>query len=251
MRSALRLERFPIPGPAAQASVPGVYAWAVTVAPVAWGHNRIPVLAKIAAAFAPIFLLGGVVIERRWGGRGRILSLWGFTLSCAAAWSSAPTVVAPLLSDGVRTAAGMLGWSVFAFAFAGPPLGKGAVVRLADNSPLGARRDLPRGDMAYVAAGALLAATTQLFGWQVAPTERALLMRLITLAAGLAILGAWAGVAIARHEVRDVGAPRARLRAALVPIILLIMLAAFGVLGRFSSEWTRVGWGAASSLWRA
>jgi len=109
-------------------------------------------------------------------------------------------------------------------------LGKGVSVPLAERPPLGARRDLPRGDIAYVAAGALLAATMQLFGWQVAPTERALLIRLIALAAGLAILGAWTEAAIARHGARAVALPRVRLRAALVPIILLVVLAARGVL---------------------
>ena len=229
-QSALRLERFLVPGAAAQASVPGIYAWAVTVAPVVWGHNQISALAEIAVVLAPVFLLGGVVAERWWGERGRTVSLWGFTLSCAVAWSSAPTAVTTSLSDAVRAASGMLGWGVFAFAVAGPPLGKGVSVPLAERPPLGARRDLPRGDIAYVAAGVLLAATMQLFGWQVAPTERALLIRLIALAAGLAILGAWTEAAIARHGARAVALPRVRLRAALVPIILLVVLAARGVL---------------------
>jgi hypothetical protein len=124
----------------------------------------------------------------------------------------------------------MLGWTVFAFASAGPPLGKGAPARLVEHSPLGGRRELPRGDMGYVAAGALFAVTMQLLGWRAAPAERALLIRLVALATGLAILGAWTEAAIARHEVRSTAPPRARLRAALVPIILLIMLAASAVL---------------------
>jgi hypothetical protein len=262
---AIRLEWLAIPGAAAQASVPGVYAWAVTVVPIAWGHSPVPALTKVAAVLAPAFLVAGVLVERwqrtGWGrgpnrqtrdgpnrqtwwsstgwGRGpnrqawdrvRTLSLWAFTLSCAGAWSSAPTVVATSLSDAAHAAAGMLGWTVFAFSSAGPPLGKGAPARLVEHSPLGRRRDLPRGDMGYVAAGALFAVTMQLLGWHAAPAERALFVRLIALAAGLAILGAWTEAAIARHGIRAAAPPRARLRAALVPIILLIMLAASAVL---------------------
>jgi hypothetical protein len=158
MRAALRLEWFPIPVAAAQASVPGVYAWCVTVAPIVWEQSPISSLARIAAVLAPFFLVGGAVIERRWGDRVRNVPLWGFILSCAVAWSSSPTVVATSLSDPVRAAAGMLGWTLFAFASAGPPLANGARVRVAEHSPLGARKGLPRGDMAYVATGALLAA---------------------------------------------------------------------------------------------
>ena len=240
---AIRLERLAIPGAAAQASVPGVYAWAVTVVPVAWGHSPVPALTKVVAVLAPAFLIAGVLVERwqrtgwgwgpnrqTWDGRVRNWSLWAFTLSCAGVWSSAPTVVATSLSDAAQAAAGMLGWTVFAFASAGPPLGKGGPARLVEHSPLGSRRDLPRGDMGYVAVGALLALTMQLLGWHAAPAERALLIRLIALAAGLAILGAWTEAAIARHGIRAVAPPRARLRAALVPIILLIMLAASAAL---------------------
>ena len=243
MRAALGLERLAIPGAAAQASVPGVYAWAVTVVPVAWGHSPVSAWTKVAAVLAPAFLVAGVLVEslqrigwgrgpnqQTWSGRVRYWSLWGFVLSCAGAWSSAPNVVATSLSDTAQAVAGMLGWTVFAFASAGPPLGKRAPARLVEHPPLGGRRELPRGDMGYVATGALLAATMQVWGWRAAPAERALFSRLVALAAGLAILGAWAEAAIARHEVRAIAPPRTRLRAALVPIILLSMLAASAVL---------------------
>ena len=114
-------QRLSAVGAAAQASVPGVYAWGVTVAPAAWARGA-SALAKVAAISAIAALLGGVVGERLVGGKVRVVSFWGFVLACALAWSAAPTALAPLRIDAPRGAAGMIGWALFALASAAPAL---------------------------------------------------------------------------------------------------------------------------------
>lgn len=229
-------------GAAAQAIVPGVYAWAVTVAPVVidvrwdrgtpsmWAHGT-SVVARIAALVAPLWLAAGPVIERRWSGRGSVVSLWGFVLSCALVWSAAPSAMAPLHVDTPRGVAGMMGWALFALAWAAPAVhGDRDPTRIVEEGPLVPRKGLKRGDAAYMAGAAVLAASLQLVGWRVASAERALLVRFVGLAAGLAIVGAATDIALARHGRRAQRSPARRMRSALTALVALALLGLTGVI---------------------
>jgi len=217
-------------GAAAQASVPGVYAWAVTVAPVASARGA-SVVAKGAAAAALVALASGVLGERRWGRQARFASLWGFVLASALAWSAAPAALGPLRIDAPRGLAGMLGWALFALTSAAPSLGaRREEARVLDEPPLPPRKGLARADAAYVAAGALLAVALQAIGWRVATAERALLVRFVAIAAGLAIVGASTEVTLARHLAREPRPPGRRLRRAMAPLVALGLLVFTGVL---------------------
>jgi hypothetical protein len=230
MRVEGMLQRLSSVGAAAQATVPGVYAWGVTVAPAAWSRGA-PVLAKIAAIAAVLALLGGVAGERAWGGRVRVVSLWGFVLASALAWSAAPASLGPLRIDAPRGIAGMLGWALFAFASAAPALqGPREEDRLVPGEELVARKGVARGDAIYIAGGALVAAVLQLMGWRAPTAERALLVRFVALATGLAILGAATQVALARHSVRLRQSRTRRLRRAMAVLVTLALLALTGVL---------------------
>jgi len=230
-------------GAAAQAIVPGIYAWAVTVAPAVldlrwdrgsvavWAHGT-SVVAKLAAVMAPFWLAAGPFAERRWDARGRVLSLWGFVLSCALAWSAAPTTVGPLRVDALRGVAGMMGWALFALAAAAPALHRSQDdERIVQEAPLVPRKgQSKRGDSAYLAGGALLAALLQGVGWHVAGAERALLVRFVALAGGLAVIAATTELALARH-VRRVPRSRARrLRSAMAALVALALLGLTGVI---------------------
>jgi hypothetical protein len=217
-------------GAAAQATVPGVYAWGVTVAPAGWARGA-PLLARLAAVAALVALAGGVLGERAWGGRVRVFSLWGFVLASALAWSAAPASLGPLRIDAPRGVAGMIGWALFAFASAAPALqAPREQERLVPGEELVARKGLARGDAAYVAGGAVVAAMLQLVGWRVATAERALLVRFVGLAAGLAIIGATTQVALARHAVRLKLSRTRRLRRAMGVLVALALLGLTGVL---------------------
>lgn len=241
MRAEGLLQRFVGIGAAGQATVPGVYAWAVTVAPVfldlrpergnVWAHGT-TTLARCAALLAPLWLIGGPAAERRWGARGRIASMWGFVLSCALAWSAAPTTVSPPHIDAPRGVSGMIGWALFALAAAAPALHRvDDDERITQDGPLAPRRShSTRGDAAYLAAGALFAAVLQGVGWRVAGAERALLVRFVALAASLAVIGAATDLALARH-VRRVRRSRARrLRSAMTVLVALGLLGLTGVI---------------------
>ena len=216
-------------GSAAQASVPGAYAWAATVAPAAWSRGG-GGLAKTAALAALVARAAGWLGERKWGQRARLGSLWGFVLASAVTWSAAPTALAPLRIDAPRGIAGMLGWALFALALAAPALEARTEPSplMAGGEPLVARRRLARGDAPYLALAAAVAVSMQLIGWRVAGAERALLVRFVALAAGLAVIDAAATIALARHA-RRVRRPL-RLRASMFALVLLGMLLLTGLL---------------------
>jgi hypothetical protein len=229
-RPARLFSRFTTRGASAQAAIAGGYAWAVTVAPTFWERGE-PWLAVVAACLGPLAL--GVVAagDRLWRGRARTPSLWLFVLASALTWLAVPAALRPLRIDTPRGLAGMLGWALFALAFAGPALGDAKEPgRLVDDVPLEARNRFARGDAAYPAVGAALALALQLVGWQVASPERALLVRLVALAAGLAIVGASSEIALARHLPRTTRRWKARLRSAGIPLVVLGLLAAAGLL---------------------
>ena len=70
----------------------------------------------------------------------------------------------------------------------------------------------------------------KLVGWGVTSPERALLVRLVALAAGLAIVGTAAEIALARHAPRAPRLWKARMRTVGGPLLLLAGLALAGLL---------------------
>jgi len=223
-------DRISAMGSAAQATVPGAYAWAVTVAPVAWSHGA-GTLSKMGAIVALIALGAGSLGERMWGRRGRLASLWGFVLASATSWSAAPDALASRRIDAPHGLAGMLGWGLFGLVLAAPSLeGSGRPATVPDAGPPIARRRLARADAVCVLGAAAIAVSMQFIGWGVASAERALLVRFVALAAGLAVIDAGATVALAQHARRVQRPVPARLRSSMVPLVALGMLALAGLL---------------------
>jgi hypothetical protein len=237
MRALGLLDRLGAMSAAAQASVPAIYAWGVTVAPAAWSRGA-PLLAKVGAVGALAAVAIALAGERRWGTRARIPALWGFVLASAVTWSAAPGALAPLRVDAPRAMAGMLGWALFALTFAAPAIDAREALPTEEepadsDPPLAPRRVLARGDAWYLAGGALFAVGLQGIGWQISTTERAVLVRVVSLAAGIALLAVSTQVALARHVPRVPGRPAARLRRAMPPLVALGLLALGGLLLAF------------------
>jgi hypothetical protein len=188
---------------AAPASVPGACAWAVTVAPVVWGRAGVPKAAQLAAAAGLLSLAAGAALERRLGSRIRSGYLLGFTAACAVAWVSAGGP-RDLLLDDVHTAAGAIAWAVFALSWAAAPLKPwddlprvvAGVPRTAD--------ELPRGAWVNAALGVLVAVVLQLVAVDAQSPERALLVRLVSVAGGLIIVGACTEAAVAQYRRRRI-----------------------------------------------
>lgn len=230
MPAARLFERLVARGAPAQAAIAGGYAWAVTVAPTMWerGASMVAVGAAVVGLAA---LLASAAGDRLWGGRGRFAALWVFVLASALAWLSAPAALRPMRIDAPRGLVGMAGWALFALASAAPALGdRREPGRVVEDAPLEARNRFARGDAAYPLAGAAIALALQGVGWRIASPERALLVRLVALAAGLGIVGAAAEIALARHAPRAPRAWRARARSAGGALLLLAGLALAGLL---------------------
>lgn len=249
-------------GASAQAAIPGLYAWAITVAPAAWSRGA-PLLAKAAAIVGVAALVTAPFVEgagrfgaaatpseaapseagvpargrlsaiRSWTGPtwARIWSVWGFVLSSAIVWALAPAALSSARLDGVRGALGMIGWALFAFASAGPTLrpDPDAARRVVAGTPLKPRSELPRGDGVYVVFGVLAALAMQGIGWGVASPERAVLVRLVTIVCGIAVLGGATSIALARHTARVPASRGLRLRRSLPWIVVLLLVGGGGV----------------------
>ena len=248
-------------GASAQAAIPGLYAWAITVAPAAWSRGA-PLLAKVAAVIGVVALVTAPLVEgagrvdraqaaaaearearptaprkrfdamKSWTGptRARIWSVWGFVLSSAIVWALAPNALSSARLDAVRGALGMVGWALFAFASAGPSLRPDpeAAKRVVAGTALKPRSELPRGDGLYVLIGVLMALLLQALGWGVASPERAVLARLVTIACGIAVLGGTTSIALARHVPRVPASRKLRFRGAVPWLIVFVTVVAAG-----------------------
>jgi hypothetical protein len=249
--------RFSSLGSAAQASVPGVYAWAMTVAPVAWSRSRVgfvylsvhgtSLLAEVFAVLGLVTLAVSVYGEKRWGVRMRYVGVWGLVLTSSLVWLLSPGPLGPLSLDAPRGIAGMLGWALFAFASAAPALHRAEEPNarvVDDDAPLRPRAELKRGDAAYIVGAVVVALALQAVGWRILVPERALLVRFVSLAAGLALVTAATSVSLSRHGRAPARlAPargarrlsRERLRLALPWLVALVMLGVLGVVGMLRS----------------
>lgn len=183
---------------AASASVPGLYAWGVTVVPVVWGRPHVPVLANLGAILGPVILGFGAGFDRRLGGGLRSACLGAFTLACALSWASA-AAPGDVLLDTTHAVAGVLAWGVFALSWAAPPL---EVLR---DGPRVVRRVLPGGADTFpsgafvnAAFGIAAALGLQFVALETKTPERSLLIRLGLVAGALAAAGAGAKIAVAR-----------------------------------------------------
>lgn len=239
LRRALEL------GPIAQPTVAGLFAWAVTVAPAGFAPHppRGPgnVAAACSAGVAVVALLAGAVADtavRRRGGaahavdRLRTLTFFSFVGASLVTWICATDALAPARLGAARGVAGMVGWALYAFAFAAPvvePVPTPA--RLA--AGVRSRGRVERGDAVFVALTVAAVFLLQLVGWGVEAPERAILVRVTTLGAGTLLLGAMGVFLSTRHgRSESVGArPRARRRAPL-PVgwgLALLVLVLAGV----------------------
>ena len=216
-------------GVSAQAIIPGFYAWSVTVAPAAWARGA-PLIAKLIALAGLGCLGAAIILERSQPTWSRAVSVWGLVLTSTVVWALAPAALSPARLEAARGVAGMIGWALFAFASAAPALKRDDSHKLlVAGAPLRPRASIPRGDAIFLAGGIILALFLQTIGWHALVPERALLVRLVALASGLAVLGGATSIALARHGRRAPAKRKLRVRRALVWLLGLAVLAAVGI----------------------
>ena len=230
------LARFGELGAVAQATVPGLYAWVVTVAPAAWARGA-PSLAKALALVGLLLLFAAAGAELRYQRWARITSIWGLAATSALVWAIAPAALAVTRLDTARGITGMIGWALFAYASAAPalkrvprPVEVDLPGRERRTDALKPKTRIAKGDTWFVAGGVVLAIALQAIGWHVLTPERGLLVRLVTLAAGLGVIGTATSIALARHPVRARASSRGRLRAAAPWLAATAVLGAGGFL---------------------
>jgi len=195
-----------------QSSVPGVYAWAVTVAPVglACGSGA---AAKTLAVIALVALAAGALGAGRLFPCGRTTSLGGFVVSAGLTWAVSPAPFGTWHIDAVGALSGMLGWGLYAWGYSARPLAPVRLHRLgsvAEGNPTELRRSRPfntRGKVACVACTAALVEliSTECLGWPLRSPERAVLLRFVTLAAGLAVVTVSTRVALVAQPRLELG----------------------------------------------
>lgn len=216
-------------GSVAQASVPGLYAWAVTVAPVAWARGAGPT-AKAAAIAGVVALAVAIGFERSdQARRARLVSVWGLVGASALVWLIAPALNGVTRIDAARGISGMLGWGLFAYASSAPTYRRSSARPRFEGRELAARAPSPRGDRYYLAAAALAAAALQVVGWTTAEGERALLVRLVTVGAGIALISQAAQLALARHKRPRAVPTKARRRAVVTALAAVSGVAVLGI----------------------
>lgn len=221
-------ERLADLGSVAQAAVPGLYAWAVTVAPVAWARGG-GFFARAAALLGVAALLGAIALERaeRWR-TARLLSVWGLVATSAIVWLVGPTAAASRV-DAARGISGMLGWGLFAYASAAPTYRRSPARPLFEGDELRARAGSPAGDRIYLAAAALVAIGLQVVGWYARTEERGLLVRLVTIAAAIGIVTHASQVSLARHKRGRPASSNSRRRAVVSALAAVSLVTALGI----------------------
>jgi hypothetical protein len=214
-------------GAAAQSAVPALYAWGLTVAPVAWGRGGGP-LARVTSVGALVAIGVAIGLERRRPDLSRPLLVWGFTAGSLLTWVLAPVGLSTAKLDATRGFLGAAGWLMFAFSAAAPPIRRaaqaGSAGRIVPGAKLLPRVRIARGDGVILALAFVCALGLQAVGWGVVVPERALLLRALTLVSGIAILGAATEVAAARHLPRKPARPSVRLSRMWPPAVLLLLL---------------------------
>ena len=186
-------------GATTQAFVPGVYAWAVTVLPVVWAHGA-PLLSMVAAGLGPLCLASGPIVERYRPNAARMAAGLGMVATSLVVWVLAPEGSVGAF-DAARGIAGMFGWGLFAFALsspAGPALPAASVARTPAAPPSARRVDTP----VLLIGLALAVRALELPGWHLPQRERALLVRLIGLAGGLAVVTIASQIAVGGESRR-------------------------------------------------
>ncbi len=188
-------------GSTAQAAVPGLYAWFVTVVPCAWGRGG-HTLGKMLSLVALLSLAAAVVLEPKKARQARAISVWGLTVSSIGVWALNSTPLEAQHFASARAYSGMLGWGLFAYASAAPALGT-RLTAFVEPGLLKPRAKIVKGDLWYLAGGAAAAVLLQTIGWHVLAPERAILIRVTMLAAGLGIIGAAVSLSLARRLPTD------------------------------------------------
>jgi hypothetical protein len=208
-----------------QRIVCGVFAWAVTAFPFAFGRGG-----RAAAMLAAVIALGaavaGPLVFPKHRRLGRHIGITAFLALVVATWLLVPGALEVSRIDLVLAMTGSVSWMAYAFSW-GEPWKFRPDVKTDDMSgALRARAELPPVAVPVAALGVLGAAALLVLAFRVRDSSRALLAQVVAIGLGVALVTVAADLAISRGKKRDPSSelPRAAVRS-------LLLLAGFALLG--------------------
>jgi hypothetical protein len=223
--------------------LPGLYAWAVTVAWPVFVRPSSP-LAKNLAFASLSALVGGSVLSIRWPAAARMLGVWLFLALCTGAWACAGFRAGAPLIDPVQGIAGSLGWALFALGWAGDGGTAWGRSLVAETSAPGASEVLPRsplwrGSVWLVTISIAAAAVLLALAFWVPGRARASFAHAAAISGAVALVGVACEIAIRQRPATQSGGSnrvasdergswRVRLCGARTPLILLALAALLG-----------------------
>jgi hypothetical protein len=203
--------------------LPGLYAWALTVAAPAHAPSA-PSSARVIAWVAPWPLLLGFVLAPRWPRVARLLGINLFVGLCLLTWVLAGAAISAERVEPVESALGGFGWVLFALGW-GAAREPGRVPeedpRVLPGTALASRGALPRGSRLLLAVALVAALVPLALAWTSHRAAHALLGQAVALLAALALVQAGALISTERGRPLPVVASPARLRSASSPLLLL------------------------------
>jgi hypothetical protein len=209
--------------------LPGIYAWATTVALPAWSSGV--GVARVGAFAALALLLLGPAVARKNLALGRAIGVIGFVGLSAGTWGALGSALALANLDLVRAALGAIAWGLFAMGWGSlrrPERIPEHDPRALLGEPLPPKMRLSRraGVLFGVCLGGGL--LLPLLAWRVRENGVALLAHACSLAAAIAVINVGSRLVLGRYEGGDARPPAARTSP---PRLFIALCAAWLALG--------------------
>lgn len=210
--------------------LPGLYAWAITVAlPASAPHA--PWWARLAAGLSVLCLVLSPLASGIRPMLGIALGLYGFVGSALLSWAALSLAGLPLAAHGLTGAFGAFGWMLFAFAW-----GELRARRIPENDPhvlagppLNPRHAFPRSAEWVLGFGTLGAGLLLLLAWRIDRPSHAVLGQACALLASLLLVAAATRVALERQP-RELPSSAERYNAAASALAVLVLSLGLGLI---------------------
>ncbi|HKY35431.1 MAG TPA: hypothetical protein VJN18_05795 [Polyangiaceae bacterium] len=211
--------------------VPGLYSWLATVL-VPVSQRGASATSRVFAGLSLLALGTAFVLFASRPRLGRMLGVYGFVLSCLAAWAFLGAQLQSDQLDPVRSALGAVGFLLHALAWGAPPrhLDDEPVDNLVPGSPLQPRHRPLRTPPLVFGLGILLAVMPLAMAFGVERPGAALLAHALALGSALLLTAASIDVALRLGKERQFPAWRARAARAIWPLGALTFALGIGLL---------------------
>ena len=196
-----------------QVLVPGIFAWAVTVAPCATGRGSTR-FTWIPAFLGFAGLVAGAFLMRDRPKLGRVLGIWAFLLLSVLTWILNPAGIRTDRIDAIRAASGTFGWMLFGLGW-GAPWRPGVHPEDNPRAQLHPKLEPRRTPVLRVPLAVALAGTgavlALLLAWRGLDPNRALMMHGTALACAVALVTVASKVGLSQNQKRTTVTTKQRL----------------------------------------